>query len=93
MIKPLGNNVLLKMLEVAEITKSGIVLPSQSKDKSQLAEVIAVGSGIMEDGKKVDMEVKNGDKVIIGKYAGTEFKYEDIEYLIVSQKEILGIVE
>ena len=93
MIKPLGDKVLLKMLETEEVTKSGIVLPNQSKEKSQIAEVIAVGSGIIEDGKKIEMEVNVNDKVIVSKYAGTEFKYEDIEYLIVSQKEILGIIE
>lgn len=93
MIKPLGDKVLLKMLETEEVTKSGIVLPTQSKEKSQIAEVIAVGSGIIEDGKKIEMEVKVQDQVIVGKYAGTEFKYEDTEYLIVSQKEILGIIE
>lgn len=93
MIKPLGDKVLLKMLETEEVTKSGIVLPTQSKEKSQIAEVIAVGSGIIEDGKKIEMEVKVGNQVIIGKYSGTEFKHEDIEYLIVSQKEILGIIE
>ena len=93
MIKPLGDKVLLKMLETEEVTKSGIVLPTQSKEKSQIAEVIAVGSGIIEDGKKIEMEVKVNDQVIVGKYAGTEFKYEDTEYLIVSQKEILGIIE
>lgn len=93
MIKPLGNKVLLKMLETEEVTKSGIVLPTQSKEKSQIAEVIAVGSGNIEDGKKIEMEVKVSDKVIVGKYAGTEFKYEDTEYLIVGQNEILGIIE
>ena len=81
------------MLETEEVTKSGIVLPTQSKEKSQIAEVIAVGSGIIEDGKKIEMEVKAQDQVIVGKYSGTEFKYEDTEYLIVSQKEILGIIE
>jgi len=81
------------MLECEETTKSGSVLPSSAKEKPQLAEVLAVGPGGMVDGKEVKMEVKVGDKVIYSKYAGTEVKLDDEEYIIVRQSDILAIVE
>jgi len=92
-IKPLADRVVIKMLESEETTKSGIVLPSSAKEKPQLAEVLAVGPGGMVDGKEVKMEVKVGDKVIYSKYAGTEVKLDDEEYIIVRQSDILAIVE
>ena len=92
-LAPLGDRVVLKQLVAEETTKSGIVLPGQSKEKPQQAEIIAVGPGGMVDGKEVKMEVKTGDKVIYSKYAGTEVKLEDNEYVIVRQSDILAIVE
>lgn len=92
-IKPLGDRVVIKVLESEETTKSGIVLPGSAKEKPQMAEVLAVGPGGMVDGKRVEMEVKVGDKVIYSKYAGTEVKIDDEEYIIVRQNDILAIVE
>ena len=91
-IRPLGDRVVIKRVEAEEKTKSGIVLPGQAKEQPQLAEVIAVGPGGLVDGKEVKMEVKVGDTVIYSKYAGTEVKYEGVEYIIVSQRDILAIV-
>lgn len=92
-IKPLGDRVVIKMLEVEETTKSGIVLPGTAKEKPQIAEVVAVGPGGTVDGKEVKMEVKVGDKVLISKYAGTEVKLDNEEYTILRQSDILAIVE
>ena len=89
MIKPLADRVLIKMVESEETTKSGIILSSGSQEKPQIAEVVAVGTGT-ED---VKMYIKEGDKVIINKYSGTEVKYEGTEYTIVKQEDILAIVE
>ncbi len=90
---PLGDRVVLKQLEAEQTTKSGIVLPGQDKEKPQQAEVIAVGPGGTVDGKEVKMEVKVGDQVIFSKYAGTEVKLEDEEYIVVRQNDILAIVK
>ena len=89
---PLGDKVVLKQLVAEETTKSGIVLPGQAKEKPQQAEVIAVGPGGMVDGKEVAMQVKVGDKVIYSKYAGTEVKLGDDEYIVVKQNDIVAIV-
>ncbi|MCD7862262.1 MAG: co-chaperone GroES [Lachnospiraceae bacterium] len=86
---PLGDRVVLKQLEAEETTKSGIVLPGQNKEKPQQAEVIAVGPGTEE----VKMEVSVGDNVIFSKYAGTEVKLEDTEYIIVKQSDILAVLK
>jgi len=93
MIKPLSDRVLIKMKENEETTKSGIILAGKAQEKPQIAEVIEVGPGKMVDGVFQEMYVKKGDKVIVDKYAGTEVKYENEEYIIVKQKEILAIVE
>ncbi len=94
MIKPLGDRVLIRMVEAEETTKSGIILSSGSQEKPQIAEIIAVGpGGVDSDGKKVEMQVKVGEKVITSKYSGTEVKYEGTEYIIVKQSDILAIVE
>lgn len=90
---PLGDRVVLKQLEAEETTKSGIVLPGQAQEKPQQAEVIAVGPGGMVDGKEVKMEVAVGDKVIYSKYAGTEVKMDQEQYIIVRQNDILAIVK
>ena len=90
---PLGDRVVLKQLVAEETTKSGIVLPGQSKEKPQQAEVVAVGPGGMVDGKEVTMQVKVGDKVIFSKYSGTEVKLGEEEYIVVKQNDIVAIVE
>lgn len=90
---PLGDRVVLKQLVAEETTKSGIVLPGQSKEKPQQAEVIAVGPGGVVDGKEIKMEVKVGDQVIFQKYAGTEVKLDEEEYIVVRQSDIVAIIE
>lgn len=92
-IKPLGDRVVIKMLETEETTKSGIVLPGSAKEKPQVAEIKAVGPGGVVDGKEIKMEVKVGDRVLISKYAGTEVKLDNEEYTILRQSDILAIVE
>lgn len=92
-IKPLGDRVVLRMLEAEEKTKAGIVLPGSAKEKPQEAEVVAVGPGGVIDGKEIVMQVKVGDKVLTGKYSGTEVKIDGEEYTIVKQNDILAIVE
>ncbi len=90
---PLGDRVVIKQLVAEEKTKSGIILPDNAKEKPKEAEVIAVGPGGMVNGKEVKMQVKVGDKVIYSKYAGTEFKMDKEEYIIVRQDDILAIVK
>lgn len=90
---PLGDRVVIKALVAEETTKSGIVLPGQSKEKPQQAEVVAVGPGGMVDGKEVVMQVNVGDKIIYSKYAGTEVKLEDEELIVVKQSDILAIIQ
>ncbi len=92
MIKPLEDNVLVKMMEEEDTTKSGIIL-STTKEKSQIAKVIAVGPGKVVDKELEKMSVKEGDKVLLSKYSGTEVKYENEDYIIVRQSDILAIVE
>jgi chaperonin GroES len=90
---PLGDKVVLKQLEAEETTKSGIVLPGNAKEKPQQAEVVAVGPGGVIDGKEVKMQVKEGQKVIYSKYAGTEVKLDDVEFIVVKQADIVAVVE
>ncbi len=93
-IKPLGDRVVVKALEQDEVTPSGIVLPDKAKEKPQEGEVMAVGSGkVLDNGTKVDLEVKVGDRVIYSKYAGTEIKKDGEDYLILSERDILAIVQ
>ncbi len=92
-LKPLGDRVVLKVKESEEKTKSGIVLPDSSKEKPVQATVMAVGTGEIIDGKKVPLDVKEGDLVIYSKYAGTEIKVDDEDFLIVRQSDILAIIE
>ncbi|MGI6697600.1 MAG: co-chaperone GroES [Clostridiales bacterium] len=92
-IKPLGDRVVVRVLEKEETTKSGIVLPEAAKEKPQEGEVLAVGSGELIEGKRIPLEVKVGDRVIYSKYAGTEVKMDDQEYLILRQSDILAIIE
>ena len=93
MLKPLSDRVIVKMIEAEETTKSGIILSSGSKEKPQIAEVVAVGPGEMIDGKLSEMYVKKGDKVVLNKYSGTEVKYEGEDFVIVKQEDILAIAE
>ena len=93
-IKPLGDRVVVKLVEAEEKTKTGIFLTASAQEKPQVAEVVAVGPGAhTDDGKLIPMEVKVGDKVITGKYSGTEVKMDGIEYTIVKQRDILAVVE
>ncbi|MBQ4585549.1 MAG: co-chaperone GroES [Clostridia bacterium] len=93
-IKPLSNRVVLKNVEAEETTKSGIILTASAKEKPQIAEVIAVGVGeVNNEGKLIPMTVKVGDKVIISKYSGTEVKLDGEEYVIVKETDILAIVD
>ena len=93
MIKPLEDRILIKMKEGEETTKSGIILTSNSQEKPQIAEVVEVGPGKKIDGKLEPVGVKKGDNVIVSKYAGTEVKYEGVEYIILRQDDLLAIVE
>ena len=93
MLKPLADRVLVKMVEVEETTKSWIILSTGAKEKPQIAEIIAVGPGIETEDRKIKMYVEKGQKVIINKYSGTEVKYENQEYIILKQDDILAIVE
>ena len=92
-LKPLADRVVVKVLEAEEKTASGIVLPDKAKEKPQEGEVMAVGSGkVLDNGSKVDMEVKVGDKVIFSRYAGTDVKVDGDEYLILRQDDILALI-
>lgn len=92
-VKPLGTRVLLKEVETQETTKSGIVLPSNAKEKPYMAEVVEVGPGKIKDGNEIKMQVKKGDKVLYSRYAGTEIKLDGKKYLIVKQEDILAIID
>lgn len=92
-VKPLGARVLLKEIEMQETTKSGIILPSNAKEKPYMAEVTEVGPGETRDGNEIKMQVKKGEKVLFSKYAGTEIKLDSQKYLIVKQDDILAIIE
>ena len=92
-LKPLADRVVLKLVAAEEKTKSGLILTASAQEKPQIAEVIAVGPGGLVDGHEVKMIVNVGDKVITGKYAGTEVKADGLEYIIVKQSDILAIVE
>src|SRR5712692_9367197 len=92
-LRPLGDRVVVKPVEKKERTKSGIVLPDTAKEKPQEGIVEAVGTGrILDTGTKVPMELKVGDRILYAKYAGNEFKLEDIEYLIISEKDFLAVM-
>jgi chaperonin GroES len=92
-LKPLGDRVVVEPVEREEKTKSGIVLPDTAKEKPQEGIVRSVGSGrLLDNGTKIPMELKVGDKVLYAKYAGNEFKIDEIEYLIISEKDVLAIV-
>ncbi len=92
-LKPLGDRVIIKMMEAEEKTKSGLILTGSAKEKPEIAEIIEVGPGGLVDGKEVKMTVKKGQKVITSKYSGTQVKLDGEEYTIVRQGDILAIVE
>ena len=93
MLKPLGDRVVIRVLEQEEKTASGIFLPDTAKEKPSQGKVFAVGPGeLLDDGKRVALDVKVGDKIIFSKYAGTEVKFEGVQYLIVSERDILAII-
>lgn len=92
-LKPLFDKVVLKKVEVVETTKAGIILPGSAQEKPQVSVVVAVGPGGLVDGKEVVMTLNEGDKVIVGKYSGTEVKIDGVEYQIVSQSDVLAVVE
>jgi len=92
-IKPLGERIVLKVLESEEKTKSGIVLPDTAKEKPQMGKVLAVGSGkVLNNGEKAPLEVKVGDQVLFAKYAGTEVKLDGEEYMVLKESDILAII-
>ncbi len=94
MIRPLGERVVVKPTPSEEVTKSGIVLPDSAKEKPQEAEVVAVGSGrLLDNGTKVAIDLKVGDKILFSKYAGNEVKIDDVEYLILREADVLGVIE
>ncbi len=93
MLKPLENRVVVKMIEEKETSMGGILLPTTAQEKSSVAEIVAVGPGKNVDGHIVPLDVKVGDRVVISKYAGTEIKFEGVDYLILKQDDILAIIE
>ncbi len=93
-IRPLHDRILVKRIEEKEQIKGGIIIPDTAKEKPQQGEVIAVGNGkILDNGERVALEVKAGNKILFGKYAGNEVKIEDQEYLIMREDDVLGIIE
>ena len=91
--KPIGDRVVIKPVAVEEVTKSGIVLPGSAQEKPQQGEVIAVGDGVYQNGVKIPMEVKVGDRVVYGKFGGTDVKLDGEEYVIMSEKDIILILQ
>ena len=91
-IKPLSDRVVVRPLEEAEVKKGSIIIPDTAKERPMQGEVIEVGPGKVEDGKKINMEVKKGDKVLYGKYSGTEVTVDDVEYLIMRESDILAVI-
>ena len=93
-IRPLQDRVIVKRIEEEEKTKGGIIIPDTAKEKPQEGEVVAVGKGKKtEEGKVIPLDVKAGDRILFGKYSGTEIKVEDQEYLILREEEVLGVIE
>jgi len=92
-LKPLGDRIVIELVEAEEKTASGIIVPDSAKEKPQEGKVIAAGTGrVLENGQRVDLEVKEGDKIIFSKYSGTEVKHEGNEYLILRESDVLAII-
>ena len=91
-VKPLSDRILVRRLEDTEVKRGGIIIPDTAKEKPQQGEVIAVGPGRFEDGKRVPLDVKKGDKVLMGKYSGSEVKIDGTDYIIIREEEVLAIV-
>ena len=92
-VKPLADRVLIKPMEASEMKKGGIIIPDTAKEKPQEGQIIEVGPGkVTEDGKKIPMEVKKGDKVLYGKYSGTEVTIDNVEYLIMRESDVLAVI-
>ncbi len=91
-LRPLHDRVVIRRLEEAETKRGGIIIPDTAKEKPQQGEVIAVGPGRFEDGKRVPLDVKKGDKVLMGKYSGSEVKIDGTDYIIIREDEVLAIV-
>lgn len=93
MLKPLGDRIVIELIEAEEKTSSGIVIPDSAKEKPQEGKVFATGNGrVLENGQRIDLEVKEGDRILFSKYAGTEIKHEGNEYLILRESDILAII-
>jgi chaperonin GroES len=93
-IRPLHDRLIVKRMEEEERTKGGIIIPDNAKEKPQEGEVVAVGSGkVLEDGKRAPLEIKKGDRVLFGKYSGSEIKIDGGEYLMMKEEDILGVIE
>ena len=92
-LRPLLDKVVIKRVEAQETTKAGIILPDSAKEKPEVFEIVAVGPGGIVDGKEVVMTLKEGDRVIAGKYTGTEVKLDGVEYTVLSQSDILAVIE
>ena len=93
-IRPLHDRIIVKRMEEQEVKKGGIIIPDSAKEKPQEGKVIAVGNGkVTDDGKKIPLDVKAGDKILFGKYSGSEVKVEDEEYLILREEDVLAIIE
>ena len=93
-VKPLADRILVRRIEEKEVKKGGIIIPDTAKEKPQECEVVAVGPGaIGEDGKRISMDVKKGDRVLIGKYAGSEVKIDGKEYIIMREEDVLAVIE
>jgi len=93
-LRPLHDRILVKRVEEEEVRRGGIIIPDTAKEKPQEGKVIAVGTGkVSEDGKKIPMDVKAGDRILFGKYSGSEVKIDDEEYLILREEDVLGILD
>ena len=94
MLRPLGDRIIIELVEVEEKTAFGIVLPDSAKEKPQTGKVVAVGTGrVLDNGTRVDVDVKVGDEILFSKFAGTEVKYDGVEYLILRESDILAVIE
>jgi len=94
LLRPLGDRIIIELVEVEETTSFGIVLPDSAKEKPQTGKIVAVGTGrVLDNGTRVELDVKVGDEIIFSKYSGTEVKYDGTEYLILRESDILAVVE